>query len=99
MDIDRRRLLLMTAGITASVIGALVAAETDTDFVEVGMPTNGSYHPLTRSLIETLPEDEAYRIPRSALLEIETEAFVPYYVCRMRVACERGVDIEAFLRA
>jgi hypothetical protein len=44
-------------------------------------------------------ESDDYRIPRSMLLEIDGEAFVPLYVCPLRVSGVRGVDIEAFLEA
>jgi hypothetical protein len=45
------------------------------------------------------PDDETYRIPRSRLLEIDAEGFVPLYVCPMRVSTQIGVDINAFLDA
>jgi hypothetical protein len=43
------------------------------------------------------PDHETYCIPRSKLLEIDGEGFVPLYVCPMRVSEQAGVDIEAFI--
>jgi hypothetical protein len=48
--------------------------------------------------LEAVTSDhETYRIPRSKLLEIDGEGFVPLYVWPMRVSEQVGVDIEAFI--
>jgi hypothetical protein len=45
------------------------------------------------------PDFEAYRIPRSRLLEVDSEGVISLYVCPMPVSQQVGVNIEAFLDA